>query len=149
MKPHDQFLQLNREAQQRPQSDAAQIIETLITNALIDQKEKIAQADVALLITEQRKRTELHSRIKVARARLRLALLKARNEARILREQRAQVQVLIATAAAPPPHFDPHQAFRKISEIVGVGQPLEERIEPENISSPKMLPEVAGESKIP
>ncbi len=148
MKPHDQFLQLNREAHERPQSDAAQIIETLITNALIEQKEKIAQADVALLITEQRKRTELHSRIKIARARLRLALLAARNEARILREQRAQVQVLVAQAAAPP-DVDPTTIFRKISEIVGVGQLLEERIEQENNPSPKMLPKVAGESKIP
>ncbi len=149
MNPNQQTAALLQEAAANKSGDAAQIIEALITNALIQHQEKIAQVDVQLLLTEQRKRLELAQRIKIARARLRLALLHTRNEARILREQRAQVQILVATAAAPPPDFDPTKLFNRISQIVGVGQVLEERIEEEKISSPKMLPEVAGESKIP
>lgn len=131
-KAGDQYETLKEQMLADPDSDAAEIVKRLVVQGIVNQKERLDEVDVMLLITEQRRRQELEEKMAIEWAKLQVQLQKAENEKRRLEEKQARVGAVVreaGEAGAQDKSFDPGEALKKISEVIGVGAPMEERIE--------------------
>ncbi len=131
-KAGDQYEVLKEQMLADPDSDAAEIVKRLVVQGIVNQKERLDEVDVMLLITEQRKRQELEHKIAIDWGKLQVQFQKLEHEKCQLAEKQDRVGALVreaVEAGAQGRPFDPGEALKKISQVIGVGAPMEERIE--------------------
>ncbi len=131
-KAGDQCETLIDEMLADPDGDAAEIVKKMVVQGIVNQKERLNEVDVMLLITEQRKRQELEHKMAIEWARLQVQIEKLEHEKLQLEGKQARVGALVRAAGeggAEGKSFDPGEALKKISEVIGVGAAPEERIE--------------------
>ncbi len=134
---------IRQEARKHPRGSAAKIIQTLVVDAIVQQKQRVAETDVMRLMEEQRKRQELEEKVSVEWGKLQVQFEKVENDKRRLEEKHSQVGAVLreageagarallspSGAGGQAKSFDPAEALKKISEVIGVGAALEERVE--------------------
>jgi hypothetical protein len=126
---------LLEEAEKHPGSDAWKIVSALIEAYIFNERQKLGEADVMELVTEQRRRKELE----IKRGHLEVAIGKLENEKKDLddrleagRAQREQVLRAVQTAEAAAREgdpFNPEDVYAKIAAVISGEGAAEERIE--------------------
>jgi hypothetical protein len=139
----NRFRVLKEEAAVDPHCDSAKMIELFTIDGIVQQRQRLAETDPLKLMAELRRTREAAGNYEIEKGKLEVAIREAGIKERTLearireleaRETAAQGVVKEVAAGAVEAQkqgreFDVQGAIRRISEAIGVGGQLEERVE--------------------